>query len=287
MKTLNLKRINLDYNQFIKRSAQEADCDIFVKEPCILKDADSGEIKVIYDELKLNSKDVVGALKRIKYNTGKRTRGLVSNSRVFGFRPRNPIRANYCSSTSLAVEFPTEHSIVCELAIKLEKYYQKYHPEGYAFHSELTKDKVREEWRLGKASIFTSGIINKNNPLKYHFDSGNFTSVYSVMIVFKGNGVGGGHLTIPEYGVKIELKDNSILMFDGQSLMHGVTPIKYQNADSYRFSVVYYSLKQMWKCLPLNEELAFVRNSKTAREKMRHNMPQEHYDMLKGRKGKQ
>lgn len=286
MKRLALKKLELDYNKFVKRSAQEGDCDIFVKEPCILEDADTGEIKVIYDELNLNSKEVINALQHIKYNQGKRTRGLASNSRVFGFRPRHPIRANYCSSTSLAVDYPSEHAIVTGLALKLEEYYQKYHPKGYSFHSEVTKEKVPEDWRLNKSSIFTSGIINKNNPLKYHFDTGNFNEVYSVMIVFK-NGVGGGHLTIPEYGVKIELKDNSVLMFDGQSLMHGVTPIKYQNGSSYRFSIVYYSLKQMWKCLPINEELAWARNRKTEREKLRHNMPKEHYDMLKSRKGKQ
>ena len=286
MKTLYLHRKKINHHDFIKRTAHESDFTTLIKEPTLVYDADTKELVVIYDIPNIDSVEVVEVLKRVKYHEGKRTRGLVSRSRIFGYRPRHPMRANYCSSTSLATEQPSEHSIVCNLATKIEDYYQKYYPEGYKRHLETTNEKIKGEWRINGKSAFTSGIINKNNPLKYHFDTGNFNDVYSMMMVFKEE-VNGGFLSVPEYDVGFELVNNSVLMFDGQSLMHGVTPIKYKSNTGHRFSIVYYSLKQMWKCLEISEEVLWARKRKTEREKLRANMPEEHRQMLLGRRGKQ
>lgn len=269
MKTLELKNRNLNYKDFIKRSAVESDYETLIRESCV--GVENGEIKFIYQELDWDTRDIVDALKKIKYHEGKRSRGLVSRSRIFGYRPRLEMRTDFCSSTSLASESPDEHALVCSLAKRIEELYQNTHPEGFKRHADVTAEKVKGEWRI-ENSIFTSGIINKNNPLKYHFDTGNFNGVYSCMPVFK-SGVKGGYLSLPEYGIAVELKNNSIFMFDGQSIMHGVTPITYESPLSYRYSIVYYSLKRMWQCLEIDEELARVRQKKTKRERLRMQEP--------------
>lgn len=272
MKTLTRKRIQLDKNDFIKRSAKEEDVSLLVNEPTTLIDEETGQIKAIYDILDLDTTDVVQALKEIRYVKGKRSRGLVSTSRIFGYSPRNEIRQDYCSSTSLAREAPEQHAAVAQLALKLEEYYKRYNKEGYEKHLQLSEQEIKKEWRLGHKSLFTSGIINKNNPLKYHFDTGNFSDVYSIMIVFKG-GVEGGYLALPEYDCAFYLPNNSIFMFDGQGILHGVTPIKYTNQNAYRFSIVYYTLKRMWQCLEITEEVERINQKKTKRERIRMNVP--------------
>lgn len=284
MKILELKNKNLDYRDFIKRSAKETDYEFLITEPTI--GVENGEIKFVYDFIPddVDTSSLVEALKSIKYHEGKRARGLVSRSRIFGYRPRLEMRADFCSSTSLAAECPREHGLVCDFATTIEKIYRERHPDGYKKHQEDTS-KVKKEWKINEG-IFTSGIINKNNPLKYHFDTGNFTKVYSCMPVFKA-GIKGGHLALPEYGIGIELKDRSIFMFDGQGILHGVTPIQYESPLSYRFSVVYYSLKRIWQCLEIDQELARIRNKKTKRERERVNMPEEKLESLKKRFGKQ
>jgi hypothetical protein len=122
-----------------------------------------------------------------------------------------------------------------------------------------------------KNSVFTSGIINKNNQLNYHFDRGNFRNVYSNMIAFKKD-MGGGHLSIPEYDIGLEISDSSVSLFDGQKILHGVTPLKPLTEEAYRFTLVYYSLEQMWKCESPQEELERVKKLKTdsARKRLRH-----------------
>ena len=184
MKEVELKRVDLDYKNFVKRTALETDFTTLIKEPCIL--TENGEIKAVYDIVDIDTESLFKDLKSIQYTKGKRTRGLFSQSRIFGFKPRMPIRADdFCGSTSLANENPQVHAKVANLAVEIERYYQKHNPEGYKKHHDLATGKVKEQWRLNKDSVFTSGIINKNNPLKYHFDAGNFNSVYSMMIVFK------------------------------------------------------------------------------------------------------
>ena len=78
------------------------------------------------------------------------------------------------------------------------------------------------------------------------------------MLVLKKD-MEGGWLCIPEINTRFLLKNNSLFMFDGQKLLHGVSPMNERSEDAYRFSIVYYSLKGMWKCLTLTEELLRAR----------------------------
>lgn len=58
-------------------------------------------------------------------------------------------------------------------------------------------------------------------------------------------------------------------MFDGQGLLHGVTPIFKKTARAVRYSIVYYSMRQMWNCLPITDELIRIRKKKAERETKR------------------
>ena len=109
--------------------------------------------------------------------------------------------------------------------------------------------------------MFTSGIVNHNNPLKYHFDSGNYNGVWSAMFAFKRD-IEGGHLACPEIDVAFKCSNFSLVMFDGQSILHGVTPIKKMKPDAVRYTVVYYSLKAMWSCDSPSDELERMRSKR-------------------------
>jgi len=277
MKVIEVKKRDLDLKEWVKRSAKEEDFETLIDEPCII--TVDGEIKIVYDHLEEDTSDVQRALQKIKYTTGKRSRGLVSTSRIFGYRPRNEMRQDFCSSTSLATESPKEHEVVARLAMKLEEYYKKYNITQYEKHANESNEKIKKEWRMGHESIFTSGIINKNNPLKYHFDTGNFNNVYSMMAVFKQD-IEGGYLSLPELGLGFKLPNNSLFLFDGQGMLHGVTPIKQMSKNAYRYSIVYYTLKRMWQCLEINEEIARIRQSKTNKERTRLEVPLTEEDRL-------
>lgn len=268
LKVVRLKRRFINPRDYVKRGALESDFSTLLTESVIAIDDATEEILFVYKKLDFDTTEMVSALKRVDYQTSTRSNGLKTTSRVFGYLPRVPMRRDFCTTSSFARDQPSLHATVVKFGQLISSIYEEYTPETYAKHKKVMESSVLDEYEI-KDTPFTSGIINKNNPLKYHFDSGNFEGMYSLMLGFKQD-VSGGFLSIPDYDVGVEICNNSVFMFDGQEIMHGVTPIKRLSTRSHRFTVVYYSMKQIWNCLPLNEELARIRKIKTEREEKRY-----------------
>jgi len=278
MKRIDLKRSEIDKDKFKKRTALKSDVSTLIKEDCIIY-VDDVPV-VLYKKLQTDTSALRWAVKSQKYNSGKRSRGLVSTSNIFGFSPRVAMRHDYCTVTSMAQNYPKQHHVITDFAKELVGYYREYFPNQYEYHNKLVEERVMNDWTIG-GSPFTSGIVNKNNQLKYHFDAGNFKGVLSNMVVFKKD-VEGGHLIIPELDIALEVADNTLTVFNGQEILHGVSTIEYQNPAAYRYSIVYYSLEQMWKCEPLRDEIKRIRKVKTEREKKR--LDPEHMASLEKRR---
>lgn len=256
---LSIPRQKIDLAAFRMRSARESDYAQLLSTP--FQVLENGKPIIVYCWPEEDFSDVMAALPNVDYRKSARTGGLVTRSRIFGFQPRIALRRDYCTAASLSYDQPSEHSIVFNHALTVSKYYKLFNPELYEKHLKMAEEKVLPEYRIS-GNPFTSGIINKNNPLKYHFDAGNFKNVWSAMLVFKSQ-IEGGHLSLPEYGIGVELKHKSLFLFDGQAVLHGVTPIKKLSPEALRFSIVYYSLQGMWNCEPLGRELERVRNRRT------------------------
>ncbi len=246
------------------RSAVEADCSQLVDYDCLV--TVDGLPKILYCKINADTKALRWAVKNIEYAETTRTNGLTTRSAIFGYSPRLAMRKDFCSATAMATKFPKHHFVICDFAKELIKLYETHFKETLARHYEHCNLKVKEDWKL-PGTPFTSGIVNKNNPLKYHHDAGNFKNVLSNMIVLK-RGVSGGRLACPEFDLKFECDDNHVVIFDGAQILHGVTPIIKPEGDDncYRYSVVYYSLEQMWNCEDVNEEVKRIRVVKKRRE---------------------
>lgn len=262
MQIIEVKWKKIDLKAFIKRSAQASDCSRLISDDTLV--ICNGTPVVLYK--KIQAPDTLRkAVETMKYQTGKRTEGLKTTSRIFGLRPRNALRKDYCSATSLATEQPNHHNVLCGYAKEVEAIYKKYFPDVFERHLNEV-NKIGPEWMI--SDIFTSGIVNKNNPLKYHHDAGNVKGVASNMVVFKRDCTG-GYLAMPEFDLLFDCADNTMMVFDGQSVLHGVTPIYKKTKNAYRFSIVYYTLVQMWKCLDLEKEISRANKVRVQRETRR------------------
>jgi hypothetical protein len=264
MRTISATRKPLNPKEYVKRFATENDFSELVTEPCVIEM--DGKPAIVYTKADFETAPLVAALRSIAYSKSQRTAGLITTSAIFGYAPRRIIYADYCRTADMSYKFPEQHALVCSYAEKVGAQYLAQNPALYGEHQRKA-EAVKKNWMLGE-SPFTSGIVNKNNQLKYHFDSGNFKGTWSCMLAFKRN-VSGGYLSLPEFDLGLEIADDSLLMFDGQSILHGVTPLKYETSDAYRFTVVYYSLSQMWKCESPAEELQRIKRVKTDREQRR------------------
>lgn len=269
MQDLVLERRKIDDREYDDRHAQDDDCSIFVKDSCRIFDEVDGDPKIIYLELSdlVDADAIIAMLDEVEFVPSYRTGTMLTNSKTFGYLPRNTIRRDFCTSSGLATQYPEVNAALCQLALDMCIEYGKMNPALFESHKELTEERVLPEWRL-PGEVFTSGIVNKNTPLRYHYDRGNFKKVWSCMIMLKRD-VDGGHLAVPEYDRVFELPNGSMFCFDGQGILHGVTPIRAQNPNSVRYSIVFYTMEQMWKCLTPKEELARIRELKTKRERER------------------
>jgi hypothetical protein len=244
--------------KFLRRRtpASLADVAEIVQGPCLIYNG--GELLIAHLRLPLDEVDpLLEACRRIEFVTSVRTEGMWTTRALFGYSPRNYIRSPMCRAATMSGVFPAEHALFSGRAARFCELYKQVKPDLYERHRQRTQATIRPDYQM-PGGVFTSGVVNRSNPLTYHRDFGNFPDSWSAMVVLK-DGVEGGLLTLPELNIALEFEHGSVLLFDGQGMRHGVTAIKRTKINGNRFSVVYYTLTNLWECLPPAEELAHVR----------------------------
>lgn len=207
------------------------------------------------------------ACQRIEYQATYRTAGLKTTSRVFGYQPRIAIRRDFCTSAALARESPHEHGWLCGGAGLVSRYLRQLFPDEMALQEKIVAERTKPEWVLPNTH-YTSGIVNWNNQLRYHFDAGNYPDTWNAMLTFKKD-IEGGYLAVPELDCAFAVRDGTLSVFNAQGFMHGVTPFKKLSPRAYRYTVVYYAMEGMCRCGSHLQELERIRMVKTSREQKR------------------
>lgn len=233
----------------------------------LLKD-ESGNPLIMYKIVKgIDTSPLAEALLEVKYDSVNRSGGITTNSAVFGYIPRVSLRRNYCSVSGLALKDPYAHKQLLGFIEPFIEEYKAYFPEVYKKHEKEAGETIMPEWRI-LGTPFTSGIVNYNSAIKYHHDAGNIRNCASNMLLLTRD-CEGGDFVVPEYDCAFKNQNNALFIFDGQSIMHGVTRLKILSARSFRLSIVYYTLQQMWNCLTHNEEVDRANEIKTKRLKIK------------------
>lgn len=268
MQCLTLPRLPVDRRELALREPGEPAmaAQHHVRPQTVVLDAATHQPVIVLDQVGDGPGSLIGMLDRVRFPTTARTSGLPSTSRVFGYEPRRTIRQDYCKATILTSEEPEVHAVLAAWAGVLADHYARLLPDQAREH-RLVASGVRREYLL-PGRMFTSGIVNRSNRLRYHQDRGNKPGLWSAMLVLR-HAMSGGHLHVPEYDALLELPHGALLLFNGADLWHGVTPMVEERADAVRYSLVFYTLAGMWRCLPPAEELERIRQVKTGREQRR------------------
>lgn len=247
-----------------KRYARPDDVSRTIDRSGMVVDADTGELYGVYIRTGGAWPDLAGVCKNVR--TGKRRprqSGITGETMVFGYMPRKKGRHDWCRATQIAARQPTEEARLEEIGSELGEVYDACNPEMYAQHLEAAED-VLPEYVMGDGP-FTSGIINYDFSIPYHYDAGNFPDMWNAMVVIRRDATG-GHTVFPELDAVFEMPDGAAMLSNAQGLIHGVTPIRKNNANGYRFSAVWYSLKDLWRCKTQAEELKSFRKRRTEQE---------------------
>jgi len=222
-------------------------------------DADTGEVVVLYVDCAADlATDLAAALRPVEWDrdvygsvsTTTRLSGIAITHRTFGYAPPSPMRRRWgCSRSQFNVEYPDAMTVLAEFCRVSEHVFRTQATEVYNRTAEsIVKTQIPDAWRIA-GTPWTSGIINKTATLPYHRDQANIPKSWSAMLGCR-RGVEGGLLHLADYDVYLPINHGSITIFDGQSVVHGVSPITSITPAGWRYTVVTYAKSMMRHCCP-------------------------------------
>jgi hypothetical protein len=182
-----------------------------------------------------------------KINNSGRLSGLRVTHRVFGYTPPAEMRKRYgCSTSSFNKEYPEAFEKVEHFTLLAEWVFRTFAPDVHEATGAAVRRSIPDDWRIA-GTLWTSGIINNTAALPMHKDSSNVKDSWSAMLSARSN-MGGGMLYLADYDTYLAVPNGSISIFDGQSVVHGVTPLTSTGPDPYRYTLVSYSKAAMRRC---------------------------------------
>lgn len=268
MKAFELNKIK-DCADLIKQTPAKNDYNLVIKENTLF--TRNGANVGLY--IKINgehSKLIRSATLKTKYLKGSRTRGVQTQSSIFGSLPRIARRNDFCRFSSQTKNEKDNANILFSFLPYLAAIYEKYLPEQYIHDLKVIEENVNKDYLIKDKSPFTTANINVNHAIKYHKDTGNFRGNLSNVLILR-DGIIGGELVFPEYGFALAQEDGYLAIFDGQAEIHGVRPIIKTKEKPYRASIVYYTLENMKHCYPFKMEVARLQNLASVRANNRAN----------------
>jgi hypothetical protein len=264
MEEVIVEKKELDTKSLIGCFASETDCKIEINSDCKL--FIGGDLSLVYlkDATSRlgsidNLRECLGDFNR--WHAAKRMTKLKpvkSICRVFGYQPRNALRNRPCSVATISVDDPSLSSALLRTGVGVSGVYSNICEKEFGNHLNKIGGKISKEYVIGETP-FTSGIVNKSGRLPYHFDRGNVAECWSAMLGIS-SGITGGYLCIPEIDCRLKISDGSLCFFNGQGLLHGVSKFRRTRPDAERYTIVWYSLESLWKCLTKKEEIADMNN---------------------------
>lgn len=212
--------------------------------------------------------------KRNKPANEGRLSGMIVTHRTFGFTTPVPLRRRYaCAASRFDFDYPEASALIAEYLVAAEHVFRTQAREVYDETAEHVLEAIAPAWRIA-GTPWTSGIINHTAALPYHRDSGNIKGSWSAMLSVRRN-VEGGLLHLADYGLYLRVPNGSISVFDGQSVLHGVTPFRLTAPHAYRFTAVAYARAGMRSCCadPRDEAKRAARAATEAVDKRREVKP--------------
>ena len=268
---MQLQRVDTTWHEIDRKQhkvIKDEDYDLLITEPSIIY-CDNAPVAYYLPEgsyeSKLNGESLRNALSGLNFPYAKkgRTSGISTQSHTFGWMPRRVIRHDFCHISAMAETKPILHKMLVDYGKEASALYEEYVPAVWKQHKETMENQIRKDFWI--SGLYTSGIVNKDLTLGGHVDGGNVRKTWNTQMTLKKD-IEGGYLVLPELRIALEVADLSMTIFEAQNICHGVTPIHKTSVDSSRYSIVWYSMRDLAKCFDFQDELERIQKLKTQRE---------------------
>jgi hypothetical protein len=180
-------------------------------------------------------------------STTTRLSGVVVTHATFGYQPPAPMRRRWaCCRSQFNDRNAEAMGVLTEFCRLAEHVFRIQAPDVHDRTAGRVRDLIAPAWLIG-GTPWTSGIINRTAALPYHRDQSNVPGSWSAMLGCRRE-VEGGMLHLADYNVYLPVEHGSITILDGQSVVHGVTPLHLAASRGFRYTVVTYAKTAMSKC---------------------------------------
>lgn len=144
--------------------------------------------------------------------------------------------------TAFSQLYPDKFKNTFPLLREVDSYYKQLVPKQY----KKQRRKANETHFKIPGTSFTTITTNANFQTSIHTDRGDDAEGFGNLIVIERGNYTGGETCMPQYGIGVNVREGDILFMDVHE-WHGNLPIKRENKDVVRMSIVCYLRKKVWE----------------------------------------
>jgi len=213
--------------------------------------------------------------------TGSKTHNLGTNpkvmSNIFGFfdrwgpsqkvifRKHNKTPKVSVRECRFNMEYPEEYKKTIPMIKDIDVLYAKLIPEKY----KLQKKKANQTHFKIANTAFTTVTTNVNYQTSIHTDKGDDVEGFGNLAVIERGNYKGGETCLPQYGVGVDVRMGDILFMDVHQ-PHANLPIKKENDEAIRLSIVCYLREKVWRNTMGKTRRFYETHNKTLKKMFKH-----------------
>jgi hypothetical protein len=138
--------------------------------------------------------------------------------------------------------YPDKFKMLIPLIREIDTYYEKIVPDHY----KRQHRKAKQTYFKIADTAFTTVTTNVNYKTTIHTDRGDDAEGFGNLVVIERGKYTGGETCFPQYGIGVNVRTSDVLFMDVHE-WHGNLPIRLENKDAVRLSIVCYLRHRLWQ----------------------------------------
>ena len=144
--------------------------------------------------------------------------------------------------TRFNMDYPEKFKKLVPLIKEIDNFYKKYTPEHYAHQ----RRKANQTPFKITGTAFTTVTTNVNFQTAVHTDKGDDEDGFGNLVVIENGKYKGAETCFPQYGIGVDVRTGDVLFMDVHQ-PHANLPIKLEDPEAKRLSIVCYLRKNIWE----------------------------------------
>jgi hypothetical protein len=153
---------------------------------------------------------------------------------------------------------PEKYKKTLPLIKEIDQLYKKLIPKHYA----LQRKKANQTFFKIPGTSFTTVTTNVNFQTTIHTDKGDDPEGFGNLAVIERGNYTGGETCFPQYGIGVNVRTGDILFMNVHE-PHGNLPMKKENKDTIRLSIVCYLRYKVWDRTKNKTKKFMIKHNKT------------------------